>query len=111
MEYLVVAERLFEKFGIPGVAMGIATWFVWQIIKPIINNINQSTQTLIDMSNMLAAHNQNALDMHATCRVHGEYLCDYKEIIADNHKEVLDRAGNIMLKLESIHGDVKKWGD
>jgi len=100
MEYLTVIERLAEKFGVPGVVLGVASLFVWKMIQPIINNINQSTQTLIDMSTLLSSHNQNALDMHQTCREHGEYLCDYKDVIQDNHKEV-------MIKLSEVHGDIK----
>jgi len=100
MEYVSIIERLMEKFGVPGVAMGVAAWFVWKIIQPIINNINQSTKTLIEVSTLLASHNQNAIDMHNTCREHGEYLCDYKDVITQNHKEV-------MVKLEEIGSDVK----
>ena len=100
MEYISAIERLMEKFGVPGVAMGIAAWFVWKMIQPIINNINQSTKTLIDISSLLSSHNQNALDMHETCREHGEYLCDYKDVIKNNHTEV-------MVKLEEISGDIK----
>lgn len=100
MDTLIVVERLAEKFGMPLVGIGIVSWGVWQLLKPIINNINRSTETLVDISKMLAAHNQNALNMHDTCRTHGEYLCDAKDILANNRE-------TIMIKLGEMHGDIK----
>lgn len=101
MDSLVIIERLADKFGVPLVAISIVSWGVWQLMKPIIANINKSTETLTNMCAMLSAHNQNALDMHATCREHGEYLCDAKDLLNTNRE-------TIMIKLGEIHSDVKQ---
>jgi hypothetical protein len=100
MEMLVVVERLADKFGMSLVGTGIVSWGVWQLLKPIIANINKSTETLSTLCIMLSAHNQNAIDMHMTCREHGEYLCDTKDLLNTNREK-------IMIKLGEIHSDVK----
>ena len=41
------------------------------------------------------------VDMHATCREHGEYLCDAKDLLNNNRE-------TIMLKLGEIHSDVRQ---
>lgn len=101
MEFLQIVERLADKVGLPGTALILVSFGVWQLLKPIINNINRSTETLVGISSMLAAHNQNALNMHQTCREHGEYICDTKDVLQDNHCAVMN-------KLTEIHGDIKK---
>ena len=103
MEYVTIFERLTEKIGMPFAALAIVSWGIWQLLKPIIANINKSTDTLTGLCAMLSAHNQNAIDMHATCKEHGEYLCDAKDIL-NNNREI------IMTKLGDIHHDVKNLG-
>lgn len=100
MEYVVVFERLAEKIGMPLAAMLIIAWGIWQLLKPIIANINKSTETLTGLCSMLSEHNQRAIDMHQTCQTHGEYLCDAKDLLNTNRE-------TLMLKLGEIHSDVK----
>ena len=101
MEYIAIFERLAEKIGMPFAALLIVSWGVWQLLKPIVANINKSTDTLTGLCSMLAEHNQRAVDMHATCREHGKYLCDAKALLNGNRE-------TIMLKLGEIHSDVKE---
>lgn len=103
MEYVVVFERLTERIGMPLAAMLIIAWGIWQLLKPIIANINKSTETLTGLCSMLSEHNQRAIDMHQTCQTHGEYLCDAKDLLNKNRE-------TIMLKLEGIHNDVRNQG-
>lgn len=103
MEYVTIFERLVEKIGLPFAAMAILSWGAWQLLKPIVANINKSTETLNGLCTMLSAHNQNALDMHETCREHGDQLCDAKELLNNNREAIL-------LKLGEIHSDVKNLG-
>lgn len=103
MEYVAIFERLMEKVGMPISAMLIISYGVWQMLKPIVNNINKSTDTLTGLCAMLAEHNQRAIDMHHTCQTHGEYICDAKDIL-NNNREI------IMTKLGDIHHDVKNLG-
>ena len=100
MDYITAIERLTEKVGMPFAALLIVSWGVWQLLKPIIANINQSTETLTNLCVMLSEHNQRAVDMHNTCKQHGDYLCDAKDLLNGN-REV------IMMKLGEIHSDVK----
>ena len=103
MEYVTIFERLMEKVGMPISAMLIISYGVWQMLKPIVNNINKSTDTLTGLCAMLAEHNQRAIDMHHTCQTLGDYLCDAKDIL-NNNREI------IMTKLGDIHHDVKNLG-
>ena len=103
MEYVAIFERLVEKIGMPFAALLIVSWGVWQLLKPIVANINKSTDTLTGLCAMLAEHNQRAIDMHQTCKTHGDYLCDAKDIL-NNNREI------IMTKLGDIHHDVKNLG-
>ena len=101
MEQVLIVERLVEKVGMPIGAMLIIAWGIWQMLKPIVNNINKSTDTLTGLCAMLAEHNQRAVDMHEECKMHGDYLCDAKDILNNNREK-------IMLKLGEIHSDVKE---
>ena len=103
MDNVIMFERLAEKIGMPLAAMLIIAWGIWQILKPIIANINKSTETLTGLCSMLSEHNQRAIDMHQTCQTHGEYLCDAKDLLNKNRE-------TIMLKLEGIHNDVRNQG-
>lgn len=103
MDNLAIIERIADKFGLPLVGMGMVGWGVWQMLKPIIANINKSTETLTGLCSMLAEHNQRAVDMHSECKTHGEYLCDAKDLLNNNRE-------TIMLKLGEIHSDVKNLG-
>ena len=100
MEYVTIFERLVERIGLPFTALIIVSWGVWQLLKPIINNINESTKILTGLCTMLSEHNQRAVDMHSTCKTHGEYLCDAKDLLQTNRE-------TIMLKLGEIHSDVR----
>lgn len=100
---IVVLERLLDKFGMQSVVIGIVSWGIWQLLKPIIANINESTKILFSLSIMLSEHNQRAIDMHQTCQTHGEYLCDAKDLL-NNNREV------IMLKLGAMHKDIESLG-
>ena len=111
MDYVLIAERLFDKFGIPGIAMGVAAWFIWKLIQPIINNVNQSTNTLVEVSKMLAEHNQRAVDMHDTCKEHGGYLCEATSLLNTNREQIMIKLGEIHGDVKSIKDDVKKRGD
>ena len=103
MDNVIIFERLAEKIGMPLAAMLIIAWGIWQLLKPIIANINKSTETLTGLCSMLSEHNQRAIDMHQTCQTHGEYLCDAKDLLNKNRE-------TIMLKLEGIHNDVRNQG-
>ena len=103
MEAIIIIERLADKFGVPLVGISVVSWGVWQLLKPIINNINKSTETLTNLCIMLSEHNQRAIDMHSTCKTHGDYLCDAKDLLNNNRE-------TIMLKLGEIHSDVKNIG-
>ena len=101
MEYIAIIERLVEKIGMPFAALLIVSWGVWQLLKPIVANINKSTDTLTGLCAMLAEHNQRAVDMHEECKMHGDYLCDAKDLLNNNRE-------TIMIKLGEIHHDVKE---
>ena len=106
MDYVAIAERLFDKFGVPGLTVGGATWLVWQLLKPIVNNINKSTDTLVSISNLLSSHNQQALDMHDTCRTHGTYMVDVTAAQADNHTESMQVLQQIDGRLINMHTSI-----
>jgi hypothetical protein len=101
VDYVIIFERLAEKIGLPFAALMIVSWGVWQLLKPIVANINESTKTLTGLTAMLAEHNQRAIDMHETCKTHGDYLCDAKDMLQTNRE-------TIMLKLGEIHSDVRQ---
>ena len=103
MDNLVIIERLLDKFGMQSVVIAVVSWGVWQLLKPIVANINESTKILSSLGIMLSEHNQRAIDMHQTCQTHGEYLCDAKDLL-NNNREV------IMLKLGEMHSDIKSFG-
>ena len=111
MDYVLIAERLFEKFGLPGIMIGLCSWFVWKMIQPIINNINQSTNTLVEISSLLSAHNQNAMDMHITCREHGEYLCEAKDLLNTNRETIMIKLGEIQSEVKTVNTSIKEVSD
>lgn len=111
MDYVLVVERLFDKFGVPGIAMGIASWFIWKLIQPIINNVNQSTHTLVEVSKMLSEHNQRAIDMHDTCKEHGGYLCEATELLNNNREKIMIKLGEIHSDVRNMTDNVKKIGE
>ena len=99
METAKTAAEIYRHFGAFDfliLCMCLALGF---LVYKIAKTNESAAEKLNELGNVFATHHQNALDMHGTCRRHGDQ-------ISDLHKGMVEFKGEVTSELSDLSKEV-----
>lgn len=107
MQTITTAATILQELGILAFLILVGAlafcYMVWRIVKAQ----DKIADKLNEVGNTFSTHHQNALDMHTTCRVHGEQISYLHKGMDAFKSEVSSALGELSTEVQVLKERVR----